>query len=179
MFNKLPDYYENSRVMQQIQQAIGAEIDLAQTAMVAVFEQFFVELAVDWGLKIWENELELQAVNLTLSQRKNQILAKLRSHGTLTPSKLATIMASFEKGEIDVFFDWAAFVCYAKFVDVDGIPDDISGFKARFEEIIQAHYTIDYLYKWLIWNVLDGFNWTWDELDALNFTWDQLEVYHQ
>ena len=63
------------------------------------------------------------------------------------------------------------------FNDVMGIPPNLRDFEDAITEVMPAHLLVNFIYRYLTWDMYESYNRTWDAWDALNLTWDELEVY--
>jgi hypothetical protein len=163
--------------MRVIFQSIGEELDDAREAIRAVFKQFYVDTADEWGIKIWERELELPPGDLeTVDERRQRIKARLRGNGTATIKAIKAAAEAYDKGSIDVAVDYSQYTVI-RFVDTTGVPSNLEDLKLIVREMVPAHLALSYEQNYFLWDDLDGLNITWDEFDALDLSWDELEVY--
>lgn len=177
LLSYLPLYYQASRVMRSICQTVGKELDDSRETIQAVFKQFYVDTADEWGLKIWERELELPPGDSeTVDERRQRIKARLRGYGTATIKAIKAAAEAYDKGSIDVAVDYSQYTVI-RFVDTTGVPSNLDDLKLIVREMVPAHLALSYEQNYFLWDDLDGLNITWDEFDALDLTWDELEVY--
>lgn len=177
LLSYLPLYYQASRVMRSICQTVGKELDDIREAIEAVFKQFYVDTADEWGLKIWERELELPPGDSeTVDERRQRIKSRLRGYGTATIKAIKAAAEAYDKGAIDVAVDYSQYTVI-RFVDTTGVPSNLDDLKLIVREMVPAHLALSYEQNYFLWDDLDGLNITWDEFDALKLTWDELEVY--
>jgi hypothetical protein len=176
MLSYVSPIYSNSRVMQSLYQAEGAEFDALRDAITQVLNQFYVDTAT-WGLDQWESELALAPnPSLTDDERRYRIKSKIRGYGTATISLVKTVAEAYDRGKVDVIEDFAAYTIHIWFVDTRGVPANIDDLKAALRAVVPAHLDIQYTYHYLIWDEFDAKGWTWDQFDAQGYTWDELEV---
>jgi hypothetical protein len=163
--------------MQGIREAQGTELDMLFQAAQETLLQAFVDTAT-WGLDRWEYEMKIDPnPSLTEVERRERIKAKIKGVGTVTVSLLAEVAQTFQNGAVHADQDFPKYSLTLNFVDVTGIPSNIDGFIKNIREIIPAHLEIAYVYRYIYWDILDGFAWTWDHLDGLGLTWADLENY--
>lgn len=184
MMTYLPEYYLASRVMGSIMQTVGKEIDDLQEALTVALRQFFVNTADEWGLEIWEAELNLPPYRtesgnqINIQERRRRIISKLQGYGTTTAAVLKKVAGGYEKGQIEVIEDLPNYLVIIKFIDKAGVPANLLDIIGVLRDIIPAHLNMEFIeYDHFLWDELDKKNWTWNQLDALNLSWNFLEVY--
>jgi hypothetical protein len=177
MLTYLPLYYLSSRVIRSICQADGIEFDNAREAIQAVFRQFHVDTTDEWGIKIWEKELNLPVGDgETLNERRQRVKSQLRGYGTATIKNIKAAAEAYDKGRIDVAVDYSQYTVI-RFVDTTGVPTNIEDLKTIVRELVPAHLALSYEQNYFLWQDLDDLNLTWAQIDALNLTWAEWEVY--
>ncbi|NPV90101.1 MAG: YmfQ family protein [Firmicutes bacterium] len=175
MLGYCPRYYENSRVFKSYLQASGEEMDVLKPGVEGVLDQFFVSTAT-WGLDRWEQELGLTSyTGKPYEQRRSKIISKIRGIGTVTVKLVKIVAEAYDGGTVDVTGRPDQYWFTIRFVDTRGVPPNIGDLMEIIEEIKPAHLGVTYEYRFLIWDELDGLNFSWDSLDNENLTWDQLE----
>lgn len=169
----LPHYYQNSKVINNIQKAKAKEIGKLKYATEDVFNQFFVPTAT-WGLALWEEELSLPIDPSKPKERRREVIsAKLRGAGTTTIEMIKNVATAFSGGEVEVLEYPSESRFEIQFIGVKGIPPNMAGLIQTIESIKPAH--LDYNFKY-------SFTW-WDKLKTLTWqlantkTWNDLKVY--
>jgi hypothetical protein len=170
-----------------------------------VLAQFHVDTAT-WGLDIWErfvglpsnatysvwNSLEQRSVifdglewktwdaiehsYVSLDDRRAAIKSRLRGTGTVTKTMLKSVCASYTGGTVDIIEDSSAFKVQIVFTDIAGVPSNMDALQAVIRDIMPAHLLIEYVYRYLRWDELDGKAMSWDTLDADAYTWDEFST---
>ena len=112
-----------------------------------------------------------------LSDRVAVLVAKHRGQGTTTEAFLRNVALSFDYGDIFVDDTTADYTVLIIFNDVMGVPANLDDFYAAIMEVMPAHLAVDFVFRYLTWDMYEGYNRTWDEWDAVHVTWDELEVY--
>ena len=177
MLGYLPNYYETSRVVQDLLQVEGAEFDDLKKAVDEVLDQFFVETAT-WGLDLWEKELGIVPVaGQPEEQRRSIIKSKLRGMGTVTIQLMKTVAEAYDGGKVDVTQDAAAYTFTVTFVDTKGIPPNLDELKKVIEEIKPAHLHVEYVFTYLNFGELEGAGTTFEDLELSGMTFDELSVW--
>lgn len=177
MLSYLPGLYERSRVMQELLQAEGLEMDALRQAIDETLDQFFVRTAT-WSLDDWEEELGLTpAPTQPESERRDRIVSRIRGYGTCTISVVKSVSESYVYGAVDVTEQPELYRVTVTFVDTRGVPPNIDDLESAVEAVVPAHLEVVYQFRYLLWDQLDAQSWSWDHLDSLNIMWDGLEVY--
>jgi uncharacterized protein YmfQ (DUF2313 family) len=174
-----PDYYKDSKVMDNINNANAIELNLVNDALQDVHDNFFLDTATT-SLERWEKELGLPiANNYNTDYRRSKIYSKKKGQYTITPNQIKIIAESYENGEVDVIQDYANYSFTIKFVGKKGIPPNLDDLKDAIEELKPAHLAVVYEFTYLSWDEHDNYNKTWDTWDNLNLTWDAYETYKE
>lgn len=188
MYDYIPDYYEDIREAKAIIDAGSDRLETLNYDIKDVLNQFFVSTAT-WGIPRWEKLVGLP-VNTSFSvndyldetnssvikERRSAILAKINGYGTITKQKLIDICAVYSTGKVTVTEFANEFRLLIEFIDEVGVPKEIDTLKKVLREVIPAHLTIDYSYRFLKWDDLDGYKWSFDVMDGKQLTWDELSL---
>ena len=168
----LPYYYKQSDFTNNIQDAIAKEIGLLNYYKDDLMKQFFISTAT-WGLSYYEKELEIEHnPKLTIEQRREIIIAKLRGRGTTTVKMIKNTAESFAGGEVEVDEHNEENYFIIRFVGVKGIPNNMSAFIDMLETIKPAHLNYEIEYTYLTWG--DIKKHTWGKLSS--YTWGDVMV---
>lgn len=177
LLSYMPIYYRKSKVIDNINNSNGIELENFNNKLESTLNQFFIDTA-DFTLERWEKDLGLDINNnLNIEYRRSRIKARLRGQGTVTIKLIENVAESFSNGEVAVTEDNPNYSFTIKFIGIKGIPPNMDDLQRAIEEIKPAHLAFKFEYTYLTWDEFDNYNRTWDEWDALNLTWDELEVY--
>jgi hypothetical protein len=177
MLSYLPALYERSRVMQELLQAEGLEMDALRQAIDETLDQFFVRTA-SWSLDDWEAELGLTpAPTQPDSERRDRIVSRIRGFGTCTISVVKSVSEAYVFGSVEVTEQPALYQVTVKFIDQHGIPPNFGDLQAALRAVVPAHLEIVYSYTYMTWDQWDALGKTWDQTDALGLTWDEFDAY--
>jgi len=125
------------------------------------------------GCRLWENMLGITASeDTTIKQRRDEILAKLRSGKTCTPELLKNIVETLTGVECQIVEVNNEYRFIVRFVGQYGVVKRAKVVARVIEEIKPAHlgYTIEYRY--VLWREL--LPYTWDQIHV--YTWDGLRI---
>lgn len=95
MFDALPLYYDDSKLMKSLLDAQGLEIDSIRLALGDVLKQFYTDTIAEWGASEWEKELAITPLTDDLKMRQAIIKSKLLSPATVTVKQLEKIINCF------------------------------------------------------------------------------------
>lgn len=95
MFDMLPIYYDDSKLMQSLLDAQGLELDSIRLALEDTLKQFYTDTITEWGASEWEKELAITPLTDDLKIRQAIIKAKLLSPATVTVKQLEKIINCF------------------------------------------------------------------------------------
>lgn len=180
----LPGLYEKSRVVDELLQVEGVELDKLRQALNETLDQFFVRTST-WGLDTWEQELGLSpAPDQPEGERRDRVVSRIRGTGTATIRIVKEVAESYDHGAIDVVEDFAAYAVTIQFVDTTGVPPNLTDLQAAVRAVVPAHLALEYQLNYLIWDELNTKAWTWDQLEGITpggpagapLAWDELEV---
>jgi hypothetical protein len=141
----LPEFYQNSQPVQEIQGALDTQAEALWAARDGLMEQLNVSTAT-WGLDAWEEALGLETdLTRPYDYRRSRILSKLRGRGTTTVAMIQNVAESFSNGEVEVTEYPGDYRFEIKFVGTVGIPPNMDDLTAAIEEIKPAHLDYDYI----------------------------------
>lgn len=173
----LPGYYATSVVQSGLYQAGGAEADALRAAVAGVLDQFF-GATIGFDLARLEADLGLPTKpGLDDAGRRSRVIAKLRGAGVATVTMVEQLALSFPFGAVDVVEDQPAYAVAIQFVDVLGVPPDLTSFQNALRRVVPANLTLSFAFRYETWDQLDAAALTWDQVDALGLTWDQFDTH--
>lgn len=145
-----PERLLASTEFKEMQEALGPEVYQLRASLYSFGDQLNVETAT-WGLCAWERALGIPVdVSKSDTDRRNDIMSKLRGVGTVTASMLAGVVKSFVRGDVSVSEIPEQSTIIIKFDGEYGVPDGIDKVKSAVEKIKPAHLAIDYAYHYLL-----------------------------
>ena len=98
MLKYVPGYYRNSKHYLAHNNAKGGEFDIIRAITDDMMNQFNPQTAT-WGLKLWEEFLDLDGENKSVEERRNQIILKtLTSY--ITPISLERLLKGIVKTNV-------------------------------------------------------------------------------
>lgn len=143
LLSYMPTYYTNSKVIDNINNSNGLELDNLDETLDKVLNQFFVNTS-DSSLLRWEKELGLEIGNkYDVDLRRSRILSKLKGQGTITVDSLKNIAKSFI-ADVDIKEnnEHSNFMIILK--SNKGFPHELTGLYESIEEIKPAHLSSNY-----------------------------------
>lgn len=206
MYDYIPDYYEDIREARAIIDTGSSKLETLNYDIQDVLNQFFVSTATwalpQWeklvGLPINVNYSSWDAIVKQkvlfddvegrewdyiekafapeIRERRSAILAKINGYGTITKQKLMEICGVYSTGKVKITEFPKEFRLLIEFIDEVGVPKEIDTLKKVLREVIPAHLTIDYSYRFLKWDDLDNFKWSFNVLDGKKLSWDELSL---
>lgn len=169
----LPENYQNSAQVVEIQNAFGAQAETVKAAKDDLFSQLFVDTAT-WGLTAWEKALGINTdVTKPYDFRRERIKAKLRGTGTTTRSMIKQTAVAYSNGEVEVIEDTTNYNIVIKFVGTKGIPQNIDDLTLTINEIKPSHLSFTYEYTYNTWEMISDA--TWETLYSK--TWEAARTY--
>ena len=137
-----PDYYKNSKVIDNLNTAFATELTKAQKNIINTFNQFFL-LDADTSLSRWEKEFGIAVnENLSIDERRKRILGKLRGLGTSTIKQIRIICLIYVE-DADVIENNEDYSFTIKLISSVGFKKIIIDLLEILEEIKPAHLRIN------------------------------------
>lgn len=160
----------------------GVEFDEARGDLSGLVDQFFTETA-SWSLTAWEAELGLPPplTGQSDAERRARVGSYRRGIGTANLFTITRIANAYQNGQIDVADDPEHHRLIVYFISIGGIPPNFPDLQAALRDIVPAHVTITYEFRYFRWSQLDAHNWTWGQVDGTTpggpagapLTWDE------
>ena len=170
MLEKMPGYYQKSKVINDLIHSIENEFERLKQETILTENQFFVILS-DRDIKSHEDDVGLISdASADIETRRGRVLSKLRGTGTVTKTMMKNVAASFVNGDIEII-EYPSEYCFAvKFTSKTGVPYNIADIQAMIEEIKPAHLAVEYIFTYRLWqDILDEIQiWT----TAKNYSWE-------
>lgn len=203
MFDYGPKMYEEFVESVAIIETEADEIEILHGRIADVLAQFNIETAT-WGLVAYERDIgippqdgstfeSLEENGLFFSdiehdtweslitkyppdinQRRETIKAKLRGVGTATPQLIKSVAESYSNGEVEVIEKNLLGIVVIRFIGEYGVPAKITEIQRLLREIIPAHLSIEYEYKYVTYAQSKATYPTYDDLKATGFTYEQI-----
>ena len=171
MINLYQEFYQNSKECAALQRAIGIQCEKLIDAVADLKKQFFVESAT-WGLEYWERFLGLPVSPKKKEQNRREIiLAHLRSYRVTTKELIYNIASGFSNGEIEIIEDFENYEFTINFISQLGVPENIEQLKAVISKVKPAHLNCIYKFLFRKWNEVENLKWN----DVSNLTWNELK----
>lgn len=170
MIEKMPGYYRNSKVMNDLIHSIENEFERLKQETILTENQFFVILS-DRDIKNHEEDVGLVPdASADIETRRGRVLSKLRGTGTVTKTMMKNVAASFVNGDIEIIEHPSEYCFAVKFTSKTGVPYNIADIQAMIEEIKPAHLAVEYIFTYRLWqDILDEIQiWT----TAKNYSWE-------
>lgn len=137
-----PDYYKNSKVIENINTAYAEELTRSQEKIINTLNQFFL-LDADITLNIWEKEFAIKTnTNLSIDKRRKMILSKLRGLGTSTIEQIKSICISYVE-KANVIENNVDYSFTIELISSVGFPTFIMNLLEILEEIKPAHLRLN------------------------------------
>lgn len=145
----LPFYYQDINEIVDLQNSIGIEYQSLRDRIDDVFNQCFIETTT-WGIQLWERLYGVPVGDTTsnLDDRREYIIAKMRSEGTTTVEKIKRLALSFTNGKIDVEEHYAQYMITIRFTSIVGRISNLENFEKALKVIIPAHLGYSLVFRY-------------------------------
>ncbi|MEG1857489.1 MAG: DUF2313 domain-containing protein [Pseudoflavonifractor sp.] len=153
----------------------GGALDGCGDALEAAEREMLLTTATETGLDKIEALLTRKPVTATLEGRRAALAALLRIGGD--SFTLTAINDNLKGCGVNAVASESAkaSTVEVRFPDVPGIPDRFENFRKIIEDILPCHLTIDYIYWYVTWAMLQAKFATWGALEARNLSWGEIE----
>lgn len=165
----LPEFMREFREIQIIMDAAQEQVALLHDAKDAVFNNNFIESLDASGCERWERILKLNKGDLTIEERRNQILGRIVEQRPFTMQTLKRQLSAIcgEDGytvELRKPFDLVVRLSMHQQGRLEAV-------ETLLKRIVPANINIDLSLKYNTWGQLSGK--TWGELSK--YTWKQIK----
>lgn len=183
LIDHMPDYYNNSNIIENVDIAISTELEKASTYVNDILNNFYWSSINEIGIARWEKELDISvAKNYDLDLRISRIIAKLRGQGTTTKSIIKNIIKAWNGCNVEVYELSPHFLMQKYthqelklrtyedlkgedyevkivFVDTVGVPKNMDDVKNAISEVIPAHLNVRYIFSYKSYGDLKSYNY--------------------
>lgn len=154
MLHNMPQQYRDDPWLNALADAINAELAKQDARAVALAEQMSLD-AVSWALPIEEMLAGITPLpDATIEDRRSALKARWRAGGKTTIGQIQAVADAWRNGAVAVTYE--AGRIKIQFVGAYGVPTDEAGLKAAVGKVTPAHLPIDYLYRYLLINEIEG-----------------------
>jgi len=161
-------------VLRRVLCASGCRLDDWHAEISQTGAEFFVRTAT-WRLAWLEQEMGLPPrPNATLDERRDRIIARMRSWQLPTPSMIQRLANSFSNGQVEPIMDFEGHTITIRFVSVVGVPANILDMQAEILRILPARLDVKWEFRYLTWGETRQSGVQWCQLLTSGITWEQL-----
>jgi len=174
LIDYVPTYYDELLESSEILNAEDAEFARLNASIDDLLLQFNVSTAT-WGLREWERICGIVTdVNKTLGERRSNIKARLRGAGVVTIPQIKSVADGYYGGETEIIERFSEYIIVIKFTSSYGIPSNLSDLEEILREIIPAHLAIEYVFKFVTYDIMKNSYSTYNDVLATEFTYAEL-----
>lgn len=183
LIDHMPDYYNNSSIIENVDIAISTELEKASNYVNDILNNFYWNSINKIGIARWEKELGISiAENYDLDLRISRIIAKLRGQGTTTKNVIKNIIKAWNGCNVEVYELSPHFLMQKYthqelklrtyedlkgedyevkivFVDTVGVPKNMDDVKNAISEVIPAHLNVRYIFSYKSYGDLKSYNY--------------------
>lgn len=148
MGDYIPRYYSDSIIVGNLLGRESTEVSALNAEIYEVLAQFYVDTAT-WGLAQWERVCGIVTDETKpIEQRRSVIKSKLRGIGTVTVELIKNVAEAYVNGEVEVTEDSASYTLVVRYISALGVPENIADIESALRDIIPAHLSISYRYRY-------------------------------
>lgn len=140
-----PNYYSNSKVMEQANIAHSKELTLLNDKIALVKNNYYIDTADSNTLSRWEKILSLKvSPSDDIYYRRRRINSRLNGLGNFSVKMIKEIANYYSNGDIEAIFDIPHFTILINFISSSGIPYSLEYFEEMIDELKPAFFRVDY-----------------------------------
>lgn len=145
----LPELYRTTPEDQELQRVLTDMVQQAENDQLLTQRQLFPStVSVDWGLELWERAWGIPVDRtLTVQQRRDRILAKVKGTSTTTVAVIKAIAESFSPYPVEVIEEAALYKFIVWYLDTIGEVEHKADLIAVINELKPAHLDWEIRYK--------------------------------
>lgn len=148
MVRNLPQIYRQDPWILALAGAIAGVLDSDTAEAEAIRAQLSLD-TITWALDIEERCAGITPpAGASLDMRRSALKAKLRGTGKATLQQIQAVADSWKNGQVSVSFTDGTI--HLTFNGEYGVPEDLSGLKAAVLEVIPAHLSVSYDFRYLL-----------------------------
>jgi hypothetical protein len=139
LINTLPQFYEKSLLMKNIQQALQNKIDIKNLEVIDFINQLNIDTAT-WALNLYEEELGIQTdESKSYEFRREKIKSKIRGPSTASKFLIKVVAESFSTAKAEILEEPENFRFMIIFLSSSGLPANKQDIEEVLEELKPAH----------------------------------------
>lgn len=142
MLGYVEPYYRESRFYTAQNNAKGQEFNILHAIVEELPNQFNPQTAT-WGLRLWEELLDIDRGENDLEGRRGQVLLKMVASQMMTPITLERLLKSITKTEVIVTNNVAPYTFSVDISTDTNVPVNYSNIIKVLEEVKPAHLAYD------------------------------------
>ena len=146
----LPDHVAADIEVQYIQAALSAAMRKCWAARDSLIDQLMPQTAT-WALSMWETAYGIKSdTSQTDEQRREILIAQIRSAKTATAAQIMNVAAAWVNGEVEVIEYNGEYRFVINLISQYGIPDKMEDLQAAIDAIKPAHLAVSYTRRYLL-----------------------------
>lgn len=172
----LPGYWQNSPEMIALQEALGGELDVFNSAIDAAYLDARIMTASAERITEWEQDLGILSEGRTLEQRRQFIISIFRGSGKLNEARIKNIVTAFTGGSAIVTFKDGT-------LTVKVLPPE-NGEMYMFNDVekalsvrVPAHLELQVVRYYSTWDDISRDFATWDDVRNNLANWNAVKNY--
>lgn len=177
MHDYLPLYYAEISIAVNLIDQEALEIAALNGSIYDVLAQFYIDSAT-WSLARWERMFGLIPDEAKpIEQRRAVLKSRLRGVGTVTPELVESVAEAYANGDVDVAEDNDNGRVIITFTSIIGIPPNLADLETELRNLIPAHLAIDYVFIYITYGQIEGYNVTYGDIEAAGLTFGDFETW--
>lgn len=175
LIDYVPNYYDELLESRELLSSEDAEFARLNASIDDLLLQFNVSTAT-WGLREWERICGIFSdAEKPLGERRSNIKARLRGAGVVTAQQIKNVSDGYYGGETEIIEKFSEYTIVVKFTSSYGIPSNLPDLQDILREIIPAHLSIKYEFKFMTYGMIKETNLSYGDLKATSKTYKELK----
>ena len=130
------------------------QLDAAEDSINGLEVEVVIKTATEAGITFREQLYGINPINMTLEERRTNVLAKSRGGQGCTP-ELIKLSALAYGHKVEIIENFADYDFVIRFIDEIGIPSNMTDVRAVMNELKPAHLQVYFRFKYLVISEMD------------------------
>ena len=177
MYEALPLYYHDMYISRNIIEQEAKEFERLTKWVAEIVDQANPATAT-WSIDRWERIFGIVPdPTKTIEQRRSVIISRLRGVGPVNIPLIESVAAAFNGAEVEAREDNPNYLVEIEFVNQLGIPARLDDVMTALRDLIPAHLDISFIFRYVTYGMLQGYNKTYGQVEARALTFGELETW--
>lgn len=175
MIERLPQYYRNSKTVNDLYSVVQKLLDKINADIASENLKLFITTATDFTLH--NKDVGLTEIQADDETKRARVIARIRGSSVLTKSDLRELIGVYEKAGCSITEHFPEYRVTVLFDGEKGKPNNFAEIQEAVEEVKPAHIEVKYSFINNSWRDAHEKLGTWKNTAGL--TWAELRLYRR